>query len=58
MSRQRDDKAVARDAQRFNETYRGLKRFLWRKGIRSLHSSKAREAIARASTARSGEGTR
>jgi len=49
MSRQRNDKTVARDAQRFNETYRALKRCLWRQGIRNPHTSqKAQAAIRRA----------
>lgn len=58
MSRQMTDKQVAAAAARFNATYRDLKRALYRRGIRNVHTSpKAREAIARASV-RQGEGSR
>jgi hypothetical protein len=53
MTTQRTDKAVARDAERFNATYRQLKRFLRSKGIRNVKTSpKAQAAIARAAVER------
>jgi hypothetical protein len=49
MTAQRTDAQVARDAARFNATYRKLQAELRAQGIRNVHTSrKAREAIARA----------
>lgn len=51
MGHQRTDREVAKDAERFNTTYRDLKAFLRSRGIRNVHTSrKAQAAIAIAST--------